>query len=418
MVHSAIMLGSPIIGHLDADCFYVSCERLRFPGLKGKAVGVLGNQGACVIAKSYEMKKAGVKTGGAIWDMQKLCPEAIFVKRDFYWYEVISKKILDLVKEFSLSVEYYSVDELFFDARQLTVAFQTTSMHEAALALQQRILKLVGIPVSVGIAKTKTLAKLMSDNCKPFGCGVVLDEAARWELLRRLPVDAITGIARKGREKMENHGIYTCEHFAKANRWLVKEQLTKKGEDLWFEINGTIANPLQTTRPFHKAMARGGSVGKATTDKLRVDAWLIRNLQRLIEALDTYEFYCDRVALFLGYKEGFGTLGRADLMEPSAHFEELVPIFRELLDQGWRPGNHLHYMHVIAEDLQFRAIYQQSLFSTKHKYTPSLSKIMQMANEKHGRFAVRSASTLPLTDIYADAANDYDICDIQGKICF
>ncbi len=55
------MLGRPIIGHLDADCFYVSCERLRFPGLRGKPVGVLGNQGACVIAKSYEMKKAGVK---------------------------------------------------------------------------------------------------------------------------------------------------------------------------------------------------------------------------------------------------------------------------------------------------------------------------------------------------------------------
>src|SRR4051812_43760281 len=107
------MLGNPIIGHLDADCFYVSCERLRFPGLRGKPVGVLGNQGACVIAKSYEMKKAGVKTGGAIWDMQRLCPEGIYVKRDFYWYEVVSKKILDLVKEVSLAVEYYSIDELF-----------------------------------------------------------------------------------------------------------------------------------------------------------------------------------------------------------------------------------------------------------------------------------------------------------------
>ncbi len=411
------MLGTPIIGHLDADCFYVSCERLRFPGLQGKPVGVLGNQGACVIAKSYEMKKYGVKTGGAIWDMQKLCPHGIYVKRDFYWYEVISKKLLDLVKEASLAVEYYSVDELFFDARQLPIVFRAP-MLEAARALQQQILDLVGIPVSIGIAPTKTLAKLVSDTSKPFGCRVVLDEEARWDLLRRLPVDAITGIARKSKEKLEAHGIYTCEHFAKANRWLIREKLTKKGEDLWFEINGTVANPLQTKRPYHKAMARGGSVGKASADKLRAEAWLIRNLQRLIEALDSYEFYCDKVALFLGYKEGFGTLGRADLLEPSAHFEELAPVFRALLDEGWRPGNHLHYMHVIAEELQFRAIYQQSLFSMKHKHSPSLSNIMRLANTKHGRFAVRSAATLPLAEVYADSANDYDICDIQGKLCF
>jgi nucleotidyltransferase/DNA polymerase involved in DNA repair len=411
------MLGRPIIGHLDADCFYVSCERLRFPGLRGKPVGVLGNQGACVIAKSYEMKKAGVKTGGAIWDMQKLCPDGIYVKRDFYWYEVISKKILDLVKEFSISVEYYSIDELFFDARQLPIAFGLP-MVEAARALQQRILKLVGIPVSIGVAPTKTLAKLVSDTSKPFGCGAVLDEAARWKLLERLGVDEITGIARKSREKLEGFGIYTCAHFARANRWLVREQLTKKGEDLWFEINGTIANPLQTKRPFHKAMARGGSVGKATGDKLRVEAWLARNLERLIEALDTYEFYCDRVALFLGYKEGFGTLGRAVLLEPSAHFEELMPVFRELLDAGWRAGNRVHYMHVIAEELQFRAIYQQSLFSKKASFQPGIASIMRAANKKAGRFAVRTGATLPLADIYADAANDYDICDVQGKICF
>ena len=89
------------IGHLDADCFYVSCERVRHGCLCGQAVGVLSNQGACVIAKSYELKARGVTTGMPIWDALPLCPEAIFVKRDFEWYEVLSRRIREIAERFS-----------------------------------------------------------------------------------------------------------------------------------------------------------------------------------------------------------------------------------------------------------------------------------------------------------------------------
>src|SRR6516162_9233105 len=103
------------VGHLDADCFYVSAERVRDYFLCGKAVGVLGNQGACVIAKSYEMKHAGVKTGMPIWDAIRLCPQGVYVKRDFRWYEILSRRMLDVVRAFSPRVEYYSIDEFFFE---------------------------------------------------------------------------------------------------------------------------------------------------------------------------------------------------------------------------------------------------------------------------------------------------------------
>src|SRR5271155_3580214 len=102
-----------LIAHLDADCFYVSAERVRDAFLQQKPVGVLGNQGACVIAKSYEMKKSGVATGEPIWDAVKKCPEGIYIKRDFRWYEVISREMLTVVRERSPCVEYYSIDEFF-----------------------------------------------------------------------------------------------------------------------------------------------------------------------------------------------------------------------------------------------------------------------------------------------------------------
>src|SRR5437016_9870300 len=111
------------IAHLDADCFYVSAERVRDRFLQGKPVGVLGNQGACVIAKSYEMKALGVKTGMPIWESVKCCPEGIYVKRDFRWYEVISRQLLHLLQTVSPTVEYYSIDEMFFRAEQLAQVF-------------------------------------------------------------------------------------------------------------------------------------------------------------------------------------------------------------------------------------------------------------------------------------------------------
>ena len=108
-------MGTPdAVGHLDADCFYVSAERVRDASLLGRPVGVLSNQGACVIAKSYEMKAFGVKTGEPIWKARAKCPDGIYIMRDFQWYERLSRGMLAIVHEVSPRVEYHSVDEFFF----------------------------------------------------------------------------------------------------------------------------------------------------------------------------------------------------------------------------------------------------------------------------------------------------------------
>ena len=154
-----------MIGHVDADCFYVSAERVRYPHLKGMPIGVLGNHGACIISKSYELKAAGVHTGMAIWDALALCPLAVYVKRDFRWYEVLSRKMLSIVRDYSPQVEFYSIDEQFFVVPDVSPSF--------AQRLQDKILEQVHVPVSIGIAPTKTLAKLISGSYKPFGWGVI-----------------------------------------------------------------------------------------------------------------------------------------------------------------------------------------------------------------------------------------------------
>src|SRR5256885_1816439 len=175
------------IGHLDSDCYYVSAERVRNRFLQGKPVGVLGNQGACVIAKSYEMKAAGVKTGEPIWEARVKCPEGAYVKRDFRWYEVLSRAMLELVRDASMRVEYHSIDEFFF----LATPLPGRSFQEATEVIRDRIWAALRVPVTVGIARTRTLAKLISDAAKPFGALAVLDRGREAELLAERPVTEI-----------------------------------------------------------------------------------------------------------------------------------------------------------------------------------------------------------------------------------
>jgi len=398
------------IGHVDADCFYVSAERVRLPHLQGLPVGVLGNHGACIIAKSYEMKAAGVTTGMPIWDALPICPDGVYVKRDFTWYETLSRRMLSVVKTNSPLVEYYSIDEMFFSVAQPRL--------ELARDLQLGVLQGVGVPVSIGIAPTRTLAKLASDMNKPFGYHVVATDEARLTLLRDLPVTEVTGIARRSAKKLAGFGITTCDQFARADRRLIRRLLTKRGEDLWWELNGDAVIPISPTRPTHKFIARGGSLGRATVDVDRLQAFVVRNTERLVEALNYYQLGCDQLILDLSFKpSGRGVL-RESLMATAWRFEDLCLAALRLLRRIWTGNEPVHYMHVIAGRLRERRHAQRSLFPLSDPREEILDRLKHNINESVGRFALRSGATLPLADVYGDPANAYDICDIYGKSCF
>jgi DNA polymerase V len=232
-----------VIGHLDADCYYVSAERVRHPDLVGKPVGVLGNNGACVIAKSYEMKARGVKTGVPIWVARRHCPDGIYVKRDFRWYEVLSSEMLAIVGSFAENVEYYSIDEFFFRASPLT---NKTDLPRTATAIRDHIKEVAGLPVTIGVARTRTLAKLFSDTAKPFGSVAVLDRDHERELLAKVPVTEISGIGGRRAARLLPYGVRTCLELADMDGRLVNRLLTKTGYEIWLELNGTpVSRPVR-----------------------------------------------------------------------------------------------------------------------------------------------------------------------------
>jgi DNA polymerase V len=401
------------IGHIDADAFYVAAERVRYAHLAGMPVGVLGNQGACVIAKSYEMKRCGVTTAMPVWDAQQLCPEGVYVKRDFRWYEVLSRMMLEIMRELSPKVEYYSIDEFFFEAGSPPGG----DYQGYAAAIRDRIMERVRVPVTVGIARTRTLAKLISDTAKPFGAMAILDAAAEESLLAARPVTDVTGIAGRRERLLMPWGIRTCLDLVRADRRLIRKLLTASGEALWWELSGDPVLPINPQRLPHKVLSRGGSFGEPTDAPGVLWAWLVRNLERLVEELVFHRVLAGRVAVWIGYRDGGGGEGRAKLEVPSDRFDVLLETYRPCLRRAWIPHVLAARMHLFAEELRPHAPRQLGLFDDLEAADAG-TLLKRAVNDKHGRFALRSAATLPLGAVYANRANSYDICDVHGKTCF
>jgi DNA polymerase V len=401
------------IAHLDADCFYVSAERVRRRFLAGKPVGVLGNQGACVIAKSYEMKAAGVRTGVPIWDAVKLCPGGVYLKRDFRWYEVISRRMLEVVRTFSPRVEYYSIDEFFFE-----VVARAGSLQDEAAALRDHILQAVGVPVTVGIGRTRTLAKLISDTAKPFGAVALTDADAERALLGRLPVTEVSGIASRRAARLAPYKIHTCLDLALADRRLVRDLLTIVGEGLWYELNGDPVFPLHTERPPHKMLSRGGSLGGASDDPERLNAWLARNVERLVEELEFHVVHAGALSVYVQHKDGPGGFARAGLPSHTDRFGPLLDAAQFCFRRAWRQGRAANRMHVIASQLRRPGYVERGLFDPPDGQAREVAAVKREVNARLGRFTLRGGATLPLYEVYRDEAQSYDICDVRGKICF
>jgi len=160
------------IAHIDADCFFASCELVRRPELIGSPVCILSSQDACVIAKTYDAKAAGIKTGMPVWEAKKLMPHAVYLSADFHFYGLLSKKMFSILKRYAPDMEIYSIDEGFLDlngTRDLWKKDYKGIAHDIRRSVQRE----VGITVSVGVSITRILAKMASEYNKPNGVTIV-----------------------------------------------------------------------------------------------------------------------------------------------------------------------------------------------------------------------------------------------------
>ena len=206
------MPGGPTILHADLDAFYASVEQLLDPALRGRPIAVGGSErGGVVLAASYEAKAFGVHGGMAGWQARQLCPRIRFVRGHFTEYQRLADDVMDILKAVTPAVERISIDEAFLDVTGSTHLFGPPA--EIAGRLRARVRREVGLPISIGAARTKHLAKVASQVAKPDGLVVVEPERER-AFLDPLPVGLMWGVGPVAQRRLAERGVHTIGELA------------------------------------------------------------------------------------------------------------------------------------------------------------------------------------------------------------
>ena len=266
-----------IILHVDMDAFFASVEQLDNPQLRGKPVIVGGvSERGVVSTCSYEARKFGVKSAMPVFMAQRLCPKGHFVRVRYHRYKEISNKIFAIFREVTQLVEPLSIDEAYLDVTNS----RFLSGMEAAIYIKSRVLKEIGLTLSIGISYNKFLAKLASDWNKPNGIKVI-DKDMIPKIL--LPL-SIHGLGKKSVQRLNNMGIYIIKDLYPLNKEFFLEYLGKSGLDIYERIRGIDKRIVEVNRDRK-------SYGRETTLKFDTDE---------IEELEPYiQEFCKELAATL-----------------------------------------------------------------------------------------------------------------------
>ncbi len=382
------------IAHIDADCFFAACEQLRRPDLAGKPLCVLSSQDACIVAKTYDAKAAGITTGMPVWEARKLLPGAVYLQADFRFYGLLSRKVFSILHHFSPAVEEYSIDEGFVDLDGLR-AYRRMGYGEMGDAIRQTIRTETGLTVSVGVSVTRTLAKMASEANKPDGLSVVSGRHIA-EFLSGRSVSDIPGIGRRRAALLGKFGIATALDFARSPETRIQQLLGRSGLDLWRELNGTSLFGVDTKPRLPKSMARTASLGKRTTDIRLVRAHLSHHCFRLGMDMLARDRSAQRLSVMLRLGN-FERVVRAEyLPHPTQHLNVMQRNITHLLHGLWRTGMTVNACGVIATQIAPAGHAQPRLFVDDGHEANDLPlwQAVQQIRSRLGNDIIRPANTL------------------------
>lgn len=382
--------------HCDADCFYVSCEVARRPELKGKPVAVMSRLGRIVLAKSYDLKALGVKTGTPGWELEKQIPNLTLIEPDFEYYNQVSAKMFEILGRWTPDIEIYSVDEAFLDMKGFRKLYRM-SYEQIAEKIKEDIHRQLDITVSIGVSVNKTLAKMGAEVNKPDGVtSISWRRIPEW--LPRFHVSDVPGFGRNTVPLLQKLGIETCADFVNVTEQSVKSILHRPGVALWHELQGKQIFPVEKSFAPNKVITRTSSFAPLTADQNFLWAHTLRQLERAIDALNYDGLLVQEISLYLRDKDFIRYGWSIRLAAPTKSFtilsENLKEIWRTHFPRGKIFRSAGVTMHRLKPDLgvqlnlfedPLRLIRKDELEEAKHRI-----------KEKYGRLSIRSASSLRL----------------------
>lgn len=394
-----------LYGLVDCNNFYCSCERVFHPDLNGRPVVVLSNNDGCVIARSNESKALGLKMGDPFYQVRQLLERngvAVF-SSNYNLYGDMSRRVMSLLSRYTPHMEIYSIDEAFLDMTGIP------NLEHYATDMVAYVKRGTGIPVSMGIAPTKTLAKMASKFAKKYpgyhGVCIIDTEEKREKALKLFDIEDVWGIGHRYAKKLRYYGVNSAFDFTQRSESWVRANFTVVGLRTWKELRGIDCISIEEL-PHKKTICTSRSIADRGIDRLAdVEEAVANHAAQCCRKLREQGCACQGITVFV-HTSMFNDNVPRDYIHVSRHFEvatsalaEIVSAATAMLRHEWKIDGYYHYKKagVIVWDIQRSEGVQGSLFDTvdrdkQERMMQAVDRINRLNGHNQIRMAVQGYS--------------------------
>ncbi len=379
--------------HIDGDAFFASCEQAGNPALRGKPV-ITGKERGIVASMSYEAKARGVTRAMRLFEVKKLCPDAVMLPSDYETYSLLSKRFFSIVRRYTPEVEEYGIDECFAD---LTGLRRTLRMNylEIARRIKRDLDTELGFTFSAGLAPNKVVAKIGSKWKKPSGLTAIMARDIHI-YLKALPVEKVWGIGPQTAAYFQKQGIRTALDFARREEEWVRAHLSKPFCEIWQELRGEFVIPLETSeKTTYASIQKAKTFTPPSGDREFVLAQLSKNIENATMKARRYRLAAKGAVIFIKTQD-FRSVGmEVRLSRPTAFPNDILRAVTPAFDELFNPKMEYRQTGVVLVGLEEDRTVQLDLFGAvlRAEQMRRLYGSVDEVRRKYGKHAVHLGSS-------------------------
>ena len=384
---------------IDCNNFYASCQRVFRPELNGKPVVILSNNDGCIIARSQEAKDLGIKMGDPYFKNIKLLADnnVNVFSSNYALYQDMSNRVMTILSDYSPESEIYSIDECFLKLK----GYENYNLHDYGIQMHKKVLRCTGIPVSVGIAPTKALAKIANKIAKKFAkvwtnSYVIDTEEKRIKALRWTKISDVWGIGRQYATKLQANGVMNAYDFVMLPDAYVRKLMSVVGLRLKHDLEGKSSIDFEEVKD-KQNIACTRAFEARITDKKEMRERISTYTGVVAEKLRKDNLHCNSMSVFVmtnPFSTGkiYHKSIRMKTPFPTNSTLEMNKMAIQLLEMAWQDGWEFAKAGVIVGSITRAENYQTNLFIGENPKHLQLMKAMDSVNKKYGDKKIRLGS--------------------------
>ena len=387
-----------IFALIDCNAFYVSCERVFNPKLNNKPVVALSNNDGCIIARSKEAKALGIKMGVPLFKVKDIVERenVIVFSSNYTLYADMSRRVMNIISEFTPSIEVYSIDEAFIELTNMNVDYESYARH-----MRKVILQYTGIPVSIGIASTKTLTKVANhiakdDESLEGVCSLIQHENLD-QVLEDTNVADVWGVGRQLSKKLIANGIFNAKLLKNCEDAWVRKMMSVNGLKTVSELREISCLDLEETSATRKSCCTTRSFGKPLENLDDIEQAVTTFARRATERIRGENLTASTVSVFLrtnpfDRNRYYSNSSTTTLSYPTYDTVQIVKIALQLTKIIFRENYKYKKAGVLLSGFSEKGTETKDLLSETRYRSPKLMSAVDQINERYGSDTIQIAT--------------------------